>query len=88
MKGSLDLRMDEPTEIPKIPSASEVLQHVDERGLIRILKGYGHLKTKARFIADAILEARYLFHCFKTTQVSNKTKLLNLEIIMFVIDNN
>jgi len=68
-EGTLDLRMDEPTEVPKIPSASDVLQHIDERGLIRILKAYGNLKTKARYIAEAILEARYMYHQFKTTQV-------------------
>lgn len=77
--GNLDLRMDEPTEVPKVPSASEILQHLDERGLIRILKGYGNLKSKARFVADAILEARYLFHCFKTNQVRHKTELLTNE---------
>ena len=65
--------MDEPTEVPKIPSASDVLQHIDERGLIRILKAYGHLKTKARFVAEAILEARYMFHQFKTTQVNSRS---------------
>jgi 16S rRNA C1402 N4-methylase RsmH len=63
--------MDEPTAVPKVPTASDVLQHVDERDLIRILKAYGGLKTKARFVAEAILEARYMFHHFKTTQASH-----------------
>lgn len=67
-KGTLDMRMDEPTDVPKIPTASEVLQHIDERSLIKLLKVYGGLKTKARFVAEAILEARYMFHQFKTTQ--------------------
>ena len=61
--------MDEPTDVPKVPTASDVLQHIDERGLVRMLKAYGNLKTKARFVAEAILEARYMFHHFKTTQV-------------------
>ncbi len=64
------MRMDEPTDVPKVPSASDVLQHIDERDLIRMLKVYGGLKTKARYVAEAILEARYMFHHFKTTQVS------------------
>ena len=68
--GILDLRMDDPTDPDKAASASEVLQHIDERGLIRMLKAYGGLKTKARFVAEAILEARYMFHHFQTTQVS------------------
>ncbi len=62
--------MDEPTDVPKVPTASDVLQHIDERGLIRMLKAYGSLKTKARYVAEAILEARYMFHHFKTTQVN------------------
>lgn len=64
------MRMDEPTDVPKVPTASDVLQHIDERGLIRMLKAYGSLKTKARYVAEAILEARYMFHHFKTTQVN------------------
>ena len=68
--GTLDMRMDEPTDVPKIPTASDVLQHIDERDLIRMLKAYGGLKTKAKYVAEAILEARYMFHHFKTTQVS------------------
>jgi 16S rRNA C1402 N4-methylase RsmH len=62
--------MDDPTDLDKSASASEVLQHIDERGLIRMLKTYGGLKAKARFVAQAILEARYMFHHFQTTQVS------------------
>lgn len=46
--GTLDLRMDDTTDSLKSPTASEVLQFIDEIHLLRILKRYGGLKVKAR----------------------------------------
>lgn len=67
-KGILDLRMDPDYGSGSQPTASEVLRHIDEKSLIRVLKVYGGLNQKARHVANAILEARYMFHHFQTTQ--------------------
>ena len=69
-KGTLDLRMDGTYSSPDRPTASDVLQHIDEKSLYRILKTYGELGNWARDVVSAVIEARYLFHRFQTTQVS------------------
>ena len=68
--GILDLRMDEAESNCNSPTASEVLQHIDERSLYKMLKTYSELGTWAKYVASAIIEARYMFHQFQTTQVS------------------
>jgi len=66
--GSLDLRYD-PEVSSERPTASEVLQNISDRDLTRLLKSYSGLSaSKARYAANAIIEARYMFHKFKTTQ--------------------
>lgn len=40
--------MDDTTDAQKSPTASEVLQYIDEQPLQRILKRYGALKVKAK----------------------------------------
>ena len=52
------------------PSASDILQHISERELYKLLKVYGALGNWAKFVAQEIIEARYMFHQFKTVQVS------------------
>jgi len=50
------------------PSASDILQHISERELYKLLKVYGGLGNWAKFVAQEIIEARYMFHQFKTVQ--------------------
>ena len=64
--GRLDLRFDSDAS----PTASEVLQMIDERPLWKMLQKYGGMKQRARYVATAIIEARYMFHQFETVQVS------------------
>jgi len=49
-------------------SASDILQHISERELYKLLKVYGALGNWAKFVAQEIIEARYMFHQFKTVQ--------------------
>jgi len=60
-EGPLDMRMDN-----QRPSAADVLAHIDEDSLARILKVYGEERL-AKKIARAVIEARYLFKSLKTT---------------------
>ena len=62
--GPLDMRMDQ--HLGNQPSAADVLAHIDEDSLARVLKVYGEEK-QAKKIARAIIEARYLFTSLKTT---------------------
>ena len=68
-RGKLDLRMDGKNSNTEQPTASEVLQYIDERSLHRILKVYGELGNWAKYVVSSIIEARYMFHQFQTTQV-------------------
>lgn len=64
--GPLDMRMDY-QRLENQPSAQDILAHIDENNLARVLKIYGEEK-QAKKIARAIIEARYLFTSLKTTQ--------------------
>jgi receptor-type tyrosine-protein phosphatase gamma len=63
--GPLDMRMDRDLN-DDTPTAADVIAHADEEDLIKIFKIYGQEK-KARKIARAIVEARYIFPPIKTT---------------------
>ncbi|XP_069694900.1 probable methyltransferase-like protein 15 homolog [Periplaneta americana] len=63
--GPLDMRMDG-NRFPDQPTAADVLMHVDEEDLVRILKVYGEEK-KAKKIARAIVETKYTFKKLETT---------------------
>lgn len=63
--GPLDMRMDK-DRIPNQPSAADILAHIDEVNLARVLKIYGE-EQQARKIARSVVEARYLFKRLKTT---------------------
>jgi len=66
--GSLDLRYD-PEVSSNRPTASQVLQNITDRDLIRLIKSYSGLgPNRSKYAANAIVEARYMFHKFKTTQ--------------------
>jgi len=66
--GSLDLRYD-PEVSSDRPTASQVLQNITDRDLIRLIKSYSGLgPNRSKYAANAIVEARYMFHKFKTTQ--------------------
>ena len=65
----LDLR-DESTDLHH-SSASDVLQHIEDKELFKLLKVYGKLGTWSKFIVQDIIEARYMFHRFETIQVRN-----------------
>ena len=69
-KGILDLRMDGMDSNSEGPTASDVLQHIDGKALYKMLKTYSGLGNWAKYVASSILEARYMFHRFQTTQVS------------------
>lgn len=64
--GPLDMRMDG-NRIPGSITAADVLAKIEEHDLIKILTVYGEEK-KAKKIARAVIEARYLFHTLKTTK--------------------
>lgn len=66
-KGPLDLRMDA-ERFPTHPTASDILQNIDDYNLLKLLKKYGTLKSHSRLVCDAIIEARYMFHRFETVQ--------------------
>merc|ERR1711971_1398135 len=48
------------------PKGYEVLQNIEEDSLLKLLRRYGSLKSNARHIANAILEARFMQYEFKT----------------------
>jgi len=73
--GTLDLRLD-PFE--NTPKGYEVLQNIDEDSLIRLLKRYGSLKSDAKFVATAILEARFMQYEFKT--VAELTEIMETAV--------
>ena len=64
--GVVDLRFD-PTDT-EAPKAYEVLQNIDENSLLKLLRKYGSLKSNARHVSTAILEARFMYYEFKTTE--------------------
>ncbi|XP_022204570.2 probable methyltransferase-like protein 15 homolog [Nilaparvata lugens] len=64
--GPLDMRMDG-NRHPQNPTAADVLATADEHDLYKIFKVYGEEK-KARKIARAVVEARYLFTPLQTTR--------------------
>jgi len=65
--GPLDMRMDSTRLSQQQPTAAEILAHIDEDSLARILKVYGE-ERQAKKIARAVIEARYLFKSLKTTK--------------------
>jgi len=67
--GSMDLRYDPDDPSPTNVTASQLLQHVSDRDLFRIIRSYSCLSPKmSKYAANAVIEARYMFHRFKTTQ--------------------
>lgn len=64
--GPLDMRMDG-DRFPDAPKASDVLAKADEEDIYKIIKIYGEEK-RARKIARAIVESRYLFRKLTTTE--------------------
>lgn len=64
--GPLDMRMDSNRD-PKQMTASDILSHIDEGALYKILKYYGEEKN-ARLISRGIVESRYLFKKLHTTR--------------------
>nr|XP_008192724.1 PREDICTED: probable methyltransferase-like protein 15 homolog [Tribolium castaneum] len=64
--GPLDMRMDS-GRFPEDPTAADVLAKATEEDLYKIIKVYGEEK-KARKIARAVIEARYLFKTLSTTE--------------------
>ncbi|XP_014205837.1 probable methyltransferase-like protein 15 homolog [Copidosoma floridanum] len=63
--GPLDMRMDG-NRCPEQPTAADVLERTTHRDLYNIIKYYGEEK-RARKIARAIIDTRYLFRSLKTT---------------------
>lgn len=57
--GPLDMRMDG-NRFPQQPTAANVLSHIDEQDLFKILRIYGEEKN-ARKISRAVIETRYTF---------------------------
>jgi len=64
--GPLDMRMDG-FRCPEQPTAADVLERAKEEELARIIKTYGQEK-RAKKIARAIIDARYMFRELKTTK--------------------
>ena len=58
------------------PTASDVLQHIEEKPLYKMLKIYGGLGNWAKTVATEIIEARHTFHRFQTIEVSIMAGLL------------
>ncbi|XP_058796752.1 probable methyltransferase-like protein 15 homolog [Phymastichus coffea] len=63
--GPLDMRMDG-NRSTNSPTAADVLEKASERDLYHIIKYYGEEK-RARKIARALFDARYMFRSLKTT---------------------
>ena len=53
------------------PTASKVLQRAEERKLWKILRRYSGsgMVEECKFVTNAVVEARFMFHQFQTTQV-------------------
>ncbi len=66
-KGHLDLRIDFDVR-PEAPTASRVLASTPEQALFFILRNYSSMVREAKFVTNAIIEGRYMFHQFQTTQ--------------------
>jgi len=68
-KGWLDLRID-PDVAQDTPTASKVLQRAEERKLWKILRRYSGsgMVEECKFVTNAVVEARFMFHQFQTTQ--------------------
>ncbi|MCL4127937.1 UNVERIFIED_CONTAM: hypothetical protein GTU68_051169 [Idotea baltica] len=64
--GPLDMRMDGDSA-RETPTAANILAHIDEHSLFRVLKYYGQEK-KARIISKAIIESRSHLKSFRTTK--------------------
>lgn len=64
--GPLDMRMDG-NRIPDHPTAADVVNNLDEASLAKIIKTYGEERL-AKPIAQAIVEARFMFRPLRTTQ--------------------
>ena len=59
----MDLRYDPDDTSPSNVTASQVLQHVTDRDLFRIIRSYSGLTPKmSKYAANAVIEARYMFH--------------------------
>ena len=71
----LDLRIDPSDDNTNTPTASEILQYIEERDLYRLLRTYSELGSWSKFVATAVIEARYLFHKFRTIEVNKKVHL-------------
>lgn len=81
--GLLDLRLDSDLE-PTKPTGSEVLQHLQEQRLWKLLKEYGGMKQRARYAALAVAEARYMFQKFQTTHVRRPRRQLDMRKLKIV----
>lgn len=64
--GPLDMRMDGGRQ-PEQITAADVLAHIDEGSLYKVLKFYGEEKN-ARLLSRALVESRYMFQRLDTTQ--------------------
>ncbi|XP_065334728.1 probable methyltransferase-like protein 15 homolog [Cloeon dipterum] len=64
--GPLDMRMDNSPDNPE-PTAAEILAHIEEEELAKVLKVYGEERL-AKKIARAIVEARYAGIFMRTTK--------------------
>lgn len=50
-------------------TASDILRHIDEESLYKVLRYYGEENTrKSRMIARAVVESRLIFRRLKTTR--------------------
>jgi len=54
------------SRFPHQPTAADILEHIEEHHLAKIIKYYGEEK-KAKKIAQAVIQARYMFQRLKTT---------------------
>ena len=66
----LDLRNQSVDATLVQPTASDLLQHIGDKELNKMLKVYGELGQWSKFVTEVIIEARYMFHRFETIQVS------------------
>ena len=68
----------DPDVAPDAPTASKVLQRAEERKLWKILRRYSGMVEEAKFVTNAVVEARFMFHQFQTTQVN-----INISDVLF-----
>ena len=80
----LDLRIDPSDDNTNTPTASEILQHIEERDLYRLLRTYSELGSWSKFVATAVIEARYLFHKFQTIEVNKGVHSKLIYLLNFV----